>query len=177
MPHVAFAARSNRIALVGCVSLIGLLAGCSGAPAPTPTSIVVSATLTPATDTPATWTPVAVSASPAVPSSTTPSGTSRCAVTPGVPANATIHVTQDDLGFYHFDGPVTIKAGQAVSFANGNAVYHTITEGVYAQVATNACVDELLGTSSTVTVTFTKPGTYLLFCVPHPVMQTKVIVK
>ena len=101
----------------------------------------------------------------------------RCAVTKDAPASATIHATKDDVGLFSFDGPVTIKPGHAVAFINGPDNYHTVTEGVDGEVAVGACANALLGTGTTVLITFSLPGTYNFTCVPHPLMQTKVIVK
>jgi len=90
---------------------------------------------------------------------------------------ATVHVTQDKLGFFDYDGPYTIKAGQSVAFVNGMAAAHTITEGTFGAKVDDACVDTLLGTGGTVSITFSQPGTYQLTCKPHPAMQTTIVVK
>jgi plastocyanin len=72
---------------------------------------------------------------------------------------------------------VTIQAGQAVAFANGNNGPHTITEGTLGQAAANACVNVPIAPSETVTVTFYGVGDYPITCKPHPPMQTAVDVK
>jgi plastocyanin len=102
---------------------------------------------------------------------------SRCAVASEATAAATIHVTQDKLGIFDYDGPVTIMAGQSVTFVNTKAAPHTITEGINGVAADDACVDTELATGAAVTITFTQPGTYQFTCHPHPPMQTSVVVK
>ena len=91
--------------------------------------------------------------------------------------DGTIKITIDHFGFYHFGAPVTIKAGQAVLFTNGNNAPHTITEGSNGQAATNACVDVGISQNAKVTVTFYLPGDYQITCRPHPPMNTAVHVK
>jgi plastocyanin len=71
---------------------------------------------------------------------------------------------------------VTIQAGQAVAFTNGNGSPHTVTEGTAGQSAVGACVDEPLAVSATVIVTFYVPGVYEITCRPHPPMHTSVTV-
>jgi plastocyanin len=99
------------------------------------------------------------------------SGSARCAVSPDASPNATIQV----LGLA-FGAEVTIKAGQAVVFTNG-AVAHTITEGTRGKAASNACVDEPIGASKSVIVTFKEPGDYQITCTIHSSMQTVVHVQ
>jgi plastocyanin len=73
---------------------------------------------------------------------------------------------------------VTIKAGQAVVFTDGNLSPQTITEGTYGAAAANACVDAPLANNSSVIVTFWKKGSYQITSTQHaPEMQTSVLVK
>jgi plastocyanin len=114
---------------------------------------------------------------PSVSIAGSPSGPLRCAVTPDATASATIEITTDELGFYHFGAPVSIEAGQAVAFNNGNAAPHTITEGTYGVAVDDPCVNEPLAQNASVTVTFYEVGEYPITCRPHPVMQTAVTVQ
>jgi|GEM_PF-798292 plastocyanin len=167
---------SQRLGVLVCAGLVALLAGCGAATTPgasPPTvvspSIVATVTITPP---PSIHAPTATSS----PTAGTPSG---CRVTTEthVATAATIHVTQDKLGFFDYTGPVTIKSGQSVTFVNGMAAYHTITQGFFGAKDDGACADELLRTGASVSITFTKPGTYQFTCQPHPSMQTTVVVK
>ena len=125
--------------------------------------------------------PTASASAAAIATAATPSATAagpaRCAVTLGAAPSATIGVVWDDLGFPDFGDPVTIKAGQAVTFVNGNEATHTVTEGTYAEPAPNACVDVTLPVNATVVVTFYTSGVYQFTCRPHKVMQTSVTVE
>ncbi|MGZ6213918.1 MAG: cupredoxin domain-containing protein [Candidatus Limnocylindria bacterium] len=98
-------------------------------------------------------------------------------MTPDASPSATIEIVKDSLGFFNFGDPVTIKAGEAVVFTNGNASPHTITEGTYGQAVPDACIDVPIANDTSVTVTFYVAGTYKITCKPHPPMQTSVIVQ
>lgn len=117
------------------------------------------------------------STAPSISTAASPSGPLRCAVTPDASPTATIEVVTDSLGLYNFGDPVTIKAGQAVAFTNGNRGPHTITEGTYGEAVPNACVNEPIGINTTVIVTFFEPGDLQITCKPHPPMQTSVLVQ
>ena len=159
---------------IAAAVVLAVLAACGsdvqGSPsAGTATGLIASATV------PVTATAAAI-ATAATPSATA-AGAARCAVTPDAAPSATIGVSWDDLGFPDFGAPVTIKAGQAVVFINGNEATHTVTEGTYAEPAANACVDVTLPVNGSVVVTFYKPGEYQITCRPHKVMQTSVTVE
>ena len=117
-----------------------------------------------------------LSAAPSFSTAPSPSGPMRCAVTPTRLRGATIEITGNSFGF-NFGAPVTIKAGQAVVFTNGNGAPHTITEGTLGKAAANACVNVPIANNASVTVTFYQPGTYQITCQPHPIMQTSVLVQ
>jgi plastocyanin len=159
----------RSFALAVAVSLLAA-SGCGPRSTPQDTQLGIASAATPSGTEAATPVPI-LAPTP------TAAVASRCVVTSGGVAAATIHVTQDSVGFFDYDGPVTITAGQSVTFVNGNAVAHTITEGIDGVKAEDACVDALLGTGASVAVTFRQPGTYQFTCRPHPVMQTTVIVK
>jgi plastocyanin len=106
-----------------------------------------------------------------------PSGPLRCAVTPDATPSATIAITTDKLGIFQFGEPVTIKAGEAVLFSNGNGSPHTITQGTYGKADADACVNEPLASSQNLIVTFYLAGEYPITCRPHPIMQTSVTVE
>jgi plastocyanin len=163
----------RRILVLACAGLALLMAGCGGA-TPPPTGTEAASTLAPVVITAPASTP-----SPTTVPSPTPAIASRCGVStdPVATDAATIRVTQDSMGFFDYDGPVTIKAGQSVTFVNGNGAPHTITEGVYGEAVADACVDTRLGTNTSMTITFDEPGTYQFTCRPHRSMQTTVVVK
>jgi plastocyanin len=114
------------------------------------------------------------SPAPSISTAPSPSGPLRCAVTPDASPSATIEVVTDSHGIFNFGDPVTIKAGQAVAFTNGNGAAHTITEGTYGEAVPNACVNEPIAINTTVIVTFYEPGDLQITCHPHPIMQTSV---
>ena len=66
---------------------------------------------------------------------------------------------------------LTISAGQRVTFQNDDDEAHTVT-------ATDKSFDSAgLDSGRTWSHTFEKPGTYTYFCVLHPYMKGKIIVK
>lgn len=117
------------------------------------------------------------STAPSISTAPSPSGPLRCAVTPDASPSATIEVVTDTHGIFNFGDPVTIEAGQAVAFTNGNGAAHTITEGTYGEAVPNACVNEPIAINETVIVTFYEPGDLQITCHPHPIMQTSVLIK
>jgi plastocyanin len=91
--------------------------------------------------------------------------------------HATIKITADSVGIFHFGDPVTIEAGQAVAFTSRTGESHTMTEGTNGQLVADAWVNVPIATNMSVVVTFYQPGTYQITCIPHPSMQTSVIVQ
>ena len=66
---------------------------------------------------------------------------------------------------------ITVTAGTAVTWINGDDIPHTIA-------ATNhAFRSKVMDTDQQYTFTFAAPGTYEYFCALHPHMQGRVIVK
>lgn len=148
--------------------LVLLLAACSSAASSSPaTSSIPSMSMA-----------ASVGATAKVSTAPSPSGPIRCAVTPDAIPSATIEVTGSEaLLSFAFSDPVTIKAGQAVAFTNGNGSPHTVTEGIFGKPVANACVDEPLGIDTTLIVTFYLPGVYDITCRPHAPMHTSVTVQ
>ncbi len=66
---------------------------------------------------------------------------------------------------------ITVTAGTAVIWINGDDIPHTVA-------ATNhAFRSKVMDTDQQYTFTFAAPGTYEYFCALHPHMQGRVIVK
>ncbi len=68
-----------------------------------------------------------------------------------------------------FDPPhITIDAGQTVLWRNDDLVVHTVTSGNPEDADAGALFDSgLLGFNDTFEHTFTEPGTFVYFCIPH----------
>jgi amicyanin len=66
---------------------------------------------------------------------------------------------------------ITVPAGTAVTWINGDDIPHTVT------AANNDFRSKVMDTDQQYSFTFTKPGTYEYFCSLHPHMQGRVIVK
>src|SRR5574338_679805 len=96
-------------------------------------------------------------------------GTARCEVTEGASAAQTVSIKS-----FSFGDAVTISAGEAVAFTNGDTIGHTVTEGTHGRAADGACVDESVANGSTVTVTFNEAGDYDITCKVHRAMQTVI---
>lgn len=68
---------------------------------------------------------------------------------------------------------ITVKSGTSVTWMNTDIAKHTITSDSPSDAAPSS---QLFGKGSSYSFTFTKPGTYLYHCDPHPYMQAKIIV-
>ena len=81
--------------------------------------------------------------------------------------------------FPYFPGDLTVEAGTTITWNNQDSVVHTVTSGT-----SNGTVGEadglfdsgLFGTGESFEFTFTEPGTYNYFCVPHPWMTGTITV-
>jgi amicyanin len=66
---------------------------------------------------------------------------------------------------------VTVPAGTAVTWVNGDDIPHTVA------ASDNSFRSKVMDTDQQYSFTFTNPGTYEYFCALHPHMHGKVIVK
>ena len=66
---------------------------------------------------------------------------------------------------------LTIAAGTTVAWTNNDPLPHTVT-------AVDRSFDSgSIPSGGVYRRTFTKPGTYQLFCIPHPFMKVRVVVQ
>jgi plastocyanin len=75
---------------------------------------------------------------------------------------------------------LTVAAGTTVRFVNDDAILHTVTSGTRTQTTTHpdGRFDARLdGKGSTYSHTFSRPGTYPLYCSIHPGMTATVVVR
>jgi YVTN family beta-propeller protein len=72
---------------------------------------------------------------------------------------------------FSFGSPVTIIAGQTVSWLNGDAVTHTVTADDDSWDSDN------LAPGQRFTKTFDTPGTYAYYCEIHPHMRGQIVVR
>ena len=84
---------------------------------------------------------------------------------------ATSTVVKTKISGFAFEDPITIVAGQTVSWTNTDAVPHTVTSDDGAWDSG----DIVAGASFA--RTFEKPGTYTYHCADHPSMTGAVIVR
>jgi len=74
----------------------------------------------------------------------------------------------------NFDyGDISAEPGEPIVFSNSDAVPHTVTSGS-ALDPTSDFDSGVLGTGQSFEVAFDEAGSYPLFCVLHPDMQTTV---
>jgi plastocyanin len=78
----------------------------------------------------------------------------------------------DIHNFAYRPAEVTVKAGTTVRWTNYDLDYHTVTS----QDPGGPLDSPPIQRDQTWTYTFTTPGEYQYYCVPHPYMQGKVIV-
>ena len=72
---------------------------------------------------------------------------------------------------FSFGPDLTIAAGTTVTWTNNDDVPHVVASD------SNVFKSKPLDTDDHFSYTFTKPGTYLYYCMIHPRMTAKVIVK
>lgn len=72
--------------------------------------------------------------------------------------------------FVYDSAEITVPVGTTVTWTNNDPVAHTVTD-VY-----QAWDSGLFEEGGTFSMTFTEPGTYDYYCIPHPMMIGKVIV-
>ncbi|REK21264.1 MAG: hypothetical protein DWQ40_04325, partial [Actinobacteria bacterium] len=66
---------------------------------------------------------------------------------------------------------LTVKVGTTVTWTNGDSMLHTVTD-------VNGAFDSgFLEEGDSWSYTFTEPGEYEYYCLPHPWMRAKVIVE
>jgi plastocyanin len=164
--HSATRSVQPRAVLAALAALVLLLAACSssGSPSEEPFSQAPSSAA-PASEPPASQ-PAASEAAPSE------AGTARCELTPDASPSATITISGNNFG-----DEITVTAGQAVAFTNGDALGHTVTEGTGGQAAADGCVDTPVGPGGTVIVTFNEAGDYPITCKIHATMQTVIHVQ
>jgi len=94
------------------------------------------------------------------------------AISPGpTAATAAAAPVQIEMKNFAFDPPaIAVKAGQTLTWTNGDVVPHTAT------AATKAWDSGQMAPGRSYAVTLTKPGTYEYACSNHPFMHAKVIV-
>ena len=66
---------------------------------------------------------------------------------------------------------VTVKAGDTVTWVNGDDIPHTVTS------KTLLFRSKALDTDDKFSYTFAKPGTYVYFCSLHPMMTGSIVVE
>jgi plastocyanin len=84
-------------------------------------------------------------------------------------------VTLTDFAFSPAE--ITVAAGEPVTFVNGDAAAHTVTEGTDGAAVENPVVDEEIGGGGEAEITFDEPGTYEITCLFHPQMNMTVVVE
>ena len=72
---------------------------------------------------------------------------------------------------FSFGPDLTIAAGTTVTWTNQDDVPHVVASD------TKIFKSQALDTDDHFSYTFTKPGTYLYYCMVHPRMTAKVVVK
>jgi plastocyanin len=121
-----------------------------------------------ATNAPASQAPAAsTAASPAAgsPAAGSPAAGAACA-----PADASATGTPAQIKDFSFPTGLSVTAGQAIAWTNGDSANHTVT---FDDGSCNTPVNA----GSTVVVTYTVPGTHAFHCSIHPNMTGTIEVK
>ncbi len=72
--------------------------------------------------------------------------------------------------FVYDSAEITVPVGTTVTWTNNDPVAHTVTD------VNQAWDSGLFDQGGTFAMTFTEPGTYDYYCIPHPMMIGKVVV-
>ena len=111
-------------------------------------------------------------------SATTGPGTAAAAPTSAAPASGAASActegsgtgTAEQIKNFTFPSGISVQAGQAISWTNGDNAPHTVT------LDDGSCNTQV-APGATVTVTYTKPGSYPFHCTVHPNMTGTLEVK
>ena len=77
-----------------------------------------------------------------------------------------------------YPNPVTISTGDTVAWTNKDSLRHRLADGTpTGDVAGTIFDSKVIESGQTFKFTFTKAGTYDYFCIIHPWLQGKIIVK
>jgi plastocyanin len=146
--------RRNLVALLGAATLA--LAACSGSGATTAPATPGLTAAPPST---------AVSGAPsAAPASSAPSAATACAVVTGATGTAA------QIQGFAFPSGLTVKAGQAITWTNGDGAPHTVT------FDDGSCASGQIGPGSSVTVRYDVAGTFTFHCSIHTSMKGTLVV-
>jgi plastocyanin len=137
--------RSGLATAVAAAALA--LAACSGS----------SSTPTPASQAPASQ---AAASAPA----------SEAATTAGNCAPGGSGGTAEQIKDFAFPSGITVKAGGAITWSNGDSAPHTVT------FDDGSCESGQIAPGSSVTVTYSKAGSYPFHCSVHPNMKSTLTV-
>ena len=85
--------------------------------------------------------------------------------------NKSASVAEVKIDNFSFGPDVTISAGTTITWTNHDDVPHVVASD------TKIFKSKALDTDDRFSYTFTKPGTYLYYCMIHPRMTAKVIVQ
>lgn len=94
-----------------------------------------------------------------------PVGAMRASADRAAPASTKQVKVPDEDRFLPF--AVTIHAGDAVKWSNGDSDDHTVVSDDYFTTAGHAGTDHLLPSGGTFVLRFTHPGTFLYYCRFH----------
>src|SRR5687767_3578072 len=72
--------------------------------------------------------------------------------------------------FVYDSAEITVPVGTTVTWTNNDPVAHTVTD------VNQAWDSGLFDEGQTYSMTFTAPGTYDYYCIPHPMMIGRVVV-
>jgi plastocyanin len=140
---------TRRLGLAATIAAAALaLAACSGG----------GATTAPATQAPASQAPASQAPASAPPSEGAASGAATCEVVAGATGTAA------EIKGFAFPAGLTVKAGDAITWSNGDSAPHTVT------FDDGTCASGNIAGGASVTVSYTVAGSYPFHCAIHPQM-------
>jgi plastocyanin len=141
------------------------------APANAPAAAAVAASPTPASAKPVSPTPASSPATPAARPTSPGAAPARAAASQPAPRPEPTTVRARLKGLSFVPSRIEIAAGTTVQWTNLDPLLHTVT------AVDQSFTSPPFGLEKTYRHTFTKPGTYAVYCALHPNMKATVVVK
>ena len=110
------------------------------------------------------------SATQAAPASAAPGSAAPASAAASTCAEGSGTGTAEEIKNFTFPSGISVAAGQAISWTNADSAPHTVTFD-------DGSCNTQVAPGATVTVTYSKPGTYKFHCTVHPNMTGSLEVK
>ncbi len=118
---------------------------------------------------PASQAPVASAPAASAPAASAPAASAPASAAAGACSTGSGTGTAAEIKNFSFPTGLTVKAGDSITWTNGDSANHTVTFD-------DGSCDTAVDSGSSVTVTYTVPGTYAFHCKIHTSMTGSLTV-